>query len=136
MPNDEDSGATSSRGLAHGQLCYLQIPAKDIRKSAEFYAKVFGWQTDPEHPSFEAPGLIGQWVTDRPSVPDAGLLAWISVEHIDDALEQIRKSGGDVLEPPSPDGPRWLSTIRDPGGNAVGIAQHGPRLNQSTGRTK
>jgi len=32
-----------------------------------------------------------------------------------------------VVETPSPDGPRWLATIRDPGGNALGIVQHGPR---------
>jgi len=52
--------------LAHGQICYLQIPALDLMKSAEFYEKVFGWKIERPYPSFEAPGLIGQWIADRP----------------------------------------------------------------------
>jgi predicted enzyme related to lactoylglutathione lyase len=113
---------------AHGQLAYLQVPAMDIGQSAAFYEKIFGWRIEHPHPSFEAPGLIGQWVSDRPAAPDAGLLAWIQVDRIDDTLNLVRTNGGDVLEPPSPDGPeRWLATIRDPGGNVLGIVQHGPR---------
>ena len=29
--------------LANGKICYIEIPAVDIRRSADFYAKVFGW---------------------------------------------------------------------------------------------
>ena len=29
----------------NGKICYLEIPAQDIQKSAEFYAKAFGWKT-------------------------------------------------------------------------------------------
>jgi predicted enzyme related to lactoylglutathione lyase len=29
--------------LANGKICYLEIPAVDIQRSADFYAKVFGW---------------------------------------------------------------------------------------------
>jgi predicted enzyme related to lactoylglutathione lyase len=113
--------------LRHGQLCYLQIPALDVIKSAEFYEKIFGWHIERPHPSFEAPGLIGQWVSDRPPSSKGGLLAWISVDRIDDTLELVLANGGEIVEPPVPDGPRWLATIRDPGGNVLGIAQHGPR---------
>ncbi len=120
----ESAGVT---GFTHGQVCYLQIPARDVTKSAEFYEKVFGCKIERPYPSFEAPGLIGQWVTERAPAEGAGLLAWINVERIDDILESVRASGGQVLEPPSPDGPRWLATIRDPAGNVLGIAQHGPR---------
>ncbi len=114
-------------GPAHGQACYLQIPALDLMKSAEFYEKVFGWRIERPHPSFEAPGLIGQWVNDRPPATEAGLLVWINVDGIDGVLESVRAGGGAVLTPPSPDGPRWLATIRDPGGNVLGVVQHGPR---------
>jgi len=66
MTTVEESEDSSSLGpLAHGQLCYLQIPAPDIARSAEVYAAVFGWHTDPPGSGFEAPGLIGQWVADR-----------------------------------------------------------------------
>jgi hypothetical protein len=30
--------------LANGKICYLEIPAIDIRRSIEFYKKVFGWR--------------------------------------------------------------------------------------------
>ena len=29
--------------LANGKICYIELPAADIRRSADFYAKVFGW---------------------------------------------------------------------------------------------
>jgi len=118
---------TPEPGFPNGQLCYLQIPALDPMKSAAFYEKVFGWRIERPYPSFEAPGLIGQWSTDRPPAPEGGLLAWISVDNIDETLATVGASGGEVLAPPSADGPRWLATIRDPAGNVVGIAQHGPR---------
>jgi predicted enzyme related to lactoylglutathione lyase len=113
---------------AHGQVSYLQVPAIDVMRSAAFYERIFGWHIERPYPSFEAPGLIGQWVSDRPAAPDAGLLAWIQVDRIDDTLDLVRANGGEVLKPPSPDGPvRWLATIRDPGGNVLGIVGHGPR---------
>jgi predicted enzyme related to lactoylglutathione lyase len=54
-------------------------------------------------------------------------LIWIYVSRIDETLELVSTSGGEVIEPPSADGPRWLATIRDPAGNMLGVAQHGPR---------
>ncbi|MGH9173747.1 MAG: VOC family protein [Vicinamibacterales bacterium] len=30
--------------LANGKICYLEMPATDIRRSAVFYEKVFGWR--------------------------------------------------------------------------------------------
>jgi uncharacterized protein len=127
MTAKDESGSAPASGPAHGQVCYLQIPAAEPMQSADFYEKVFGWQIERPHPSFVAPGLIGQWVSDRPPASEAGLLAWINVDRIDAVLESVRANGGEILQPPSRDGPRWLATIRDPAGNAIGIAQHGPR---------
>src|SRR5262245_9342888 len=103
--------------LQHGQLSYLQIPALEVSRSAEFYELVFGWRIERRYPSFEAPSLIGQWVDDRPPAPDAGPLLWIHVEDIEQALRTTVDAGGEILEQPSPDGPaRILATIRDPAG--------------------
>ena len=126
MTANEEAGPAS--GLAHGQLCYLQIPALDIRASAEFYTAVFGWRTDPANSGFEAPGLIGQWVDDRAAAAVAGPLAWINVKNIDVTLTLAAAGGGKALEPPSLDGGvRWLATIADPGGNTIGLVQLGGR---------
>jgi len=32
--------------LGDGKICYIEIPASDIRRSAEFYEKVFGWRIE------------------------------------------------------------------------------------------
>lgn len=111
--------------LEHGRLSYLQIPALDVERSAAFYEAMFGWRIEHPHPSFEAPALIGQWVEDRPPASDAGPLLWIHVDDIEQALERTTRTGGDIIEPPSADGPtRILAIIRDPAGNAIGIVQH------------
>jgi predicted enzyme related to lactoylglutathione lyase len=112
-------------GLEHGEVCYLQIPARDIDASAAFYEQVFGWRIERGHASFEAPGMIGQWVDDRPPTGDSGILAWIAVDDIRAALDHVAAAGGQALEEPYRDGPsRLLSTARDPGGNTVGLVEH------------
>jgi catechol 2,3-dioxygenase-like lactoylglutathione lyase family enzyme len=59
-----------TRPLSHGQVCYLQLPAADRRRAAAFYETVFGWVTGEHYPDFTSPGLIGEWVEDRPPAPD------------------------------------------------------------------
>ncbi len=125
MTKNDDPDAAPEGGLTPGAVSYLQIPALDVTTSAGFYEAIFGWQVERNSPSFEAPGLIGQWVTDRRPALDTGMLAWINVGSIDDALELVRAHGGEIVEPPSPDGPRLLATIRDPAGNSLGLVQHG-----------
>src|ERR1700728_4928206 len=121
-PNDEAEPARAS-GIKHGQTCYLQVPALDLMNSAEFYETVFACQIERPHPSFESLGLIGQWVTDRAPAPEAGPRLWINVQNIDETVASVRTGGGEIFEPPSPDGPRWLATIRDPARNVICIVQ-------------
>jgi predicted enzyme related to lactoylglutathione lyase len=123
----QDSEATRVLGLVHGQVCYLQLPAANRERAAAFYKAVFGWQIEAHYPDFEAPGLIGQWVEDRPAARDAGPVLWIHVADMAETLEQVTQHGGEVLEPPTSDGPtRTLATIIDPEGNPIGLAGHAP----------
>jgi predicted enzyme related to lactoylglutathione lyase len=111
--------------FARGQVVYLQIPASDPEVSARFYEAVFGWKIDPPETGFEAPGMIGQWVTDRPASPAGGILVWITVDDVAASLEFAGRSGGRALEQPYDDGPeRILATIADPAGNTIGIVEH------------
>lgn len=121
----EESPNTLRNTLRHGAVCYLQIPMSDVAASSSFYEHVFGWEIEGSHPSFEAPGLLGQFVDDRPAAPDGGLLAWISVDGIDEALASVEAAGGSVVEAPSEDGTeRLLATVRDPAGNVLGLVEH------------
>ena len=124
MAVDEAEAFNQSLRPAQGQLSYLQIPALNVQRSAEFYARVFGWHIEHPHPGFDAPGLIGQWTTDRHPTRDAGLLPWLNVDSMLEAMKLVRAYRGEVLEHPTPDGPdRLLATVRDPAGNVVGLVQ-------------
>ena len=121
----EGSQTARVLNLVHGQVCYLQLPAADGARAAAFYAAVFGWDIEDHAPDFVAPGLIGQWVEDRPPAPQAGPLLWLHVADMDQTLEQVTRHGGQVIESPTPDGPdRTLATIFDPEGNPIGLAAH------------
>jgi predicted enzyme related to lactoylglutathione lyase len=121
----QDHETARVAALVHGQLCYLQLPAVDGTRAAAFYQAVFGWNIEEHAPDFEAPGLIGQWVEGRPPAQDAGPMIWLQVADMDGTLKQVTAHGGQLLEPPSPDGPdRTLATITDPEGNPIGLAAH------------
>jgi len=121
----EGSETAWALSLVPGQVCYLQLPAADGARASAFYAAVFGWDTDEHAPDFVAPGLIGQWVQGRPPAPDAGPMLWLHVSDMDETLKRVTAHGGEILEPPSPDGPeRTLATILDPEGNPIGLAGH------------
>jgi predicted enzyme related to lactoylglutathione lyase len=118
--------------FGHGRLSYVQIPALDVRVSAAFYEKVFGWNVrgdGTEHLGFtDATGdMIGAWVTSRDPSREPGVLLYIYVHGIDNALEQVTASDGEIVEAPYPEGDLWVATFRDPAGNVIGVWQQGPR---------
>ncbi|MDT7578430.1 MAG: hypothetical protein QOH17_4763, partial [Pseudonocardiales bacterium] len=95
--------------MSHGRIDYLQLPALDIATSAAFYEKVFGWKVELAYGGFEAPGMIGQWTTDRAPVADAGPLVWIRADNLYPTLEVVVDGGGRVCGRPQLDGgERWL----------------------------
>jgi len=124
--------SVDNRLARHGHVSYLEIPAVDTEQSAAFYEAVFGWyirRSDTGSPSFDdrSGDLIGRWVTGRAVSREPGLLPFIYVDGIDDIVERIAKRGGEVVEPPYPEGDLWVATFRDSAGNLLGIWQAGPR---------
>jgi hypothetical protein len=56
---------------ANGKICYIEIPATDIERSADFYKRVFGWnirQRGDGSTSFDdtTGEVSGTWVLGRP----------------------------------------------------------------------
>jgi uncharacterized glyoxalase superfamily protein PhnB/predicted enzyme related to lactoylglutathione lyase len=136
----EEWGATVSQTksrvqmLPRPRLCYLEIPAVDVHKSADFYEKVFGWNIrhrDSDHPSFDdATGDVsGAWATGQEISRAPGLLPYIWVDSIDATLAQVAAHGGAVVKEPHIDSPGgcWIATLRDPAGNVIGLYQEGAR---------
>jgi uncharacterized protein len=131
-----DQGAPAGSGVEDlvarpGGVSYLRIPARDLAQSAEFYRTVFGWRLrgSPDAPSFsDGTGhVIGHWRTDLPAAGEAGVLPYIYVTSLDDALRTAAQHGAELATEPYPEGNLWIATIRDPAGNVIGIWQAGPR---------
>ncbi|HEX5120566.1 MAG TPA: VOC family protein [Pseudonocardiaceae bacterium] len=105
-----------------GQIGYLQLPAVDIARSAAFYESVFGWSTDPATGGFTAPGMGGQWTTDRLPGTTSGPMVWICADDLYPTLDRVVAAGGTVHGRPRLDnGERWLAETDDPAGNRIGI---------------
>ena len=115
-----------------GGLSYLHIPAVDVRQSAFFYERVFGWKIrgrETNHPGFDdgTGHVSGAWVTDQAISREPGLLPYIYVDRIDDTIEQVEAQGGESVKAPYPEGNLWVATFRDPAGNVLGLWQEGAR---------
>lgn len=107
---------------AHGQLGYLQLPTRDVGRSIAFYEAVFGWTGEPEHGSFHAPGLGGQWSTDLVPAAGSGPVLWLCVDDLHPALSRVVAHGGRVHGRPRLDqGARWLAEVDDPDGTRLGL---------------
>jgi len=116
-----------------GKLSYMQIPALDVERSADFYERVFGWTTrrdgNPDHLSFQdaAGELLGAFVTRRDIAREPGILPYIYVDRFDDAIARIRANGCELAREPYREGDLWVATFRDPAGNVIGIWHMGSR---------
>ncbi|MGA2582292.1 MAG: VOC family protein [Tepidisphaeraceae bacterium] len=111
-----------------GGLSYLEIPAADARQSAAFYQDVFGWTVrgeDGDQPKFsdQTGHLIGRWVTGRAISRKPGLLPYIYVDRIEEVVERVVPNGGEIVKAPYREGNLWVSIIRDPAGNVLGVWQ-------------
>jgi uncharacterized protein len=114
--------------LRTGKICYLEIPALDVRQSAAFYHRAFGWNIrfrDTDRPSFDdtTGEVSGAWVTDRTPDPEPGILPYIMVADAAAAAEAVLAAGGDIVLPAGRYGTEVLATFLDPAGNLLGIYQ-------------
>lgn len=108
--------------VQHGEVGYLQLPARDVAVSAAFYQAVFGWTVESGQASFEAPGMIGQWTTERQPATEGGPVVWICADRLWTTLQRILAHGGWVRGNPQLDsGERWLIEVDDPAGNRIGV---------------
>lgn len=126
-------------------VVHFEMPAKDRKRVAEFYEKVFGWQMNQLSPEMgnyliaqtaetdennmvKTPGAIngGFWETQEKAPPHVV----ISVDNLEEAMKRVEKAGGKIIGGAS--GPGKIDDIpgvgrytsfEDSEGNCVGMLQ-------------
>jgi uncharacterized protein len=114
--------------FGNGKICYIQIPATNLARSADFYKSVFGWnirQRGDGHVAFDdgVGEVSGEWVIGRPPALEPGLLIYIMVDNVAATVELVVSNGGEIVQPIGADAPEITARFRDPGGNVLGIYQ-------------
>ena len=118
--------------IGNGKICYLEIPALDIQRSAEFYRAVFGWKIrkrgDGALAFDDGVGEVsGSWVLGRPPHAHIGLLIYIMVDNVESTARAVVAHGGEIVQPIGADAPEITARFRDPGGNIFGLYQEPKR---------
>jgi predicted enzyme related to lactoylglutathione lyase len=121
--------------LTNGKVCYLEIPAIDIRRSATFYEAVVGWQSRERGDGSLAfddgvGGVSGTWVTGRAPSATPGVLVYIMVDSIAATLSAVVDHGGEVVQPAGAELPEVTARFRDPAGNVLGLYEERVRADK------
>src|ERR1700730_17738965 len=108
--------------FANGKICYIEMPATDIARSADFYQRVFGWKIrkrgDGSTSFDDTVGEVsGTWVIGRPPAARPGLLFYVIVDSVQPPLDPTPAKGGECAQPIGGDGPEITARFRDPAGN-------------------
>ena len=114
--------------FGNGKICYVEIPATDIARSAEFYRRVLGWNIRRDgggRTAFDdgVGEVSGAWVVGRPPTSAPGLLVHVMVASVAKTLELVVANGGEIVQPIGADAPEITARFRDPGGNVIGLYQ-------------
>ena len=112
----------------NGKICYLELPATDIERSAAFYRALFGWQTrtrgDGALAFDDGVGQVsGTWVKGREPAGKPGLLVYIMVDDLEATVAAVKAAGGEIVQPIGVDAPELTARFRDPAGNVLGLYQ-------------
>jgi uncharacterized protein len=119
--------------MAHGKICYLEIPAITAEASAGFYRNIFGWTVrkrgDGALAFDDTGGVSGTWVKESDRTPDEQARIYIMVDDISDTLEKIEAAGGRVVTPRTDIAPGSgaFAVFADPAGAEFGLYEEPKR---------
>ena len=110
----------------HEKINYVELPAKDIPATKEFFTKVFGWTFQdygPEYSAFSDQGINGGFfksALNSSSVNGAALVVFYSKD-LEKTLHKVEQDRGVVVKPifSFPGGRRFHFT--EPSGNEFAV---------------
>src|SRR5512135_1564131 len=113
---------------ANGKICYIEMPATDIARSADFYRRVFGWNIrkrgDGATAFDDAIGEVsGAFVLGRSPAATPGFMIYVMVDNVEATIKAVVANAGEIVQPIGVDAPEITARFRDPGGNVVGLYQ-------------
>jgi uncharacterized protein len=114
--------------LANGKICYIEMPATEIARSANFYKGVFGWairkRGDGSTAFDDTTGQVsGTCVLGRPPAAKPGLLFYIMVDSVAATIDAVVAHEGEIVQPSGADTPEITARFRDPRGHVIGVYQ-------------
>ena len=132
-------------------IVHFEIPADDVLRAKDFYAKTFGWEINEFPMPAGVPQYFGVTTTDvdekhMPKTPGAingGLMKrqnagqpfmnYISVDSIDDMLKAIEANGGAVALPKTEIAPNmgWIAAFKDTENNLMGLHEVPPSMKKT-----
>ena len=115
-----------------GRMIHFEITADDPKRAAEFYKKVFGWETNDYGGPFtyilattgpkDEPGIDGAFM-DRNDSKQA-VINTVDVAKFEDAAKAVEEAGGKVhQEKTAVPGVGWFAYCTDTEGNYFGIME-------------
>jgi predicted enzyme related to lactoylglutathione lyase len=112
----------------NGKICYIEMPALDVNRSASFYKNVFDWNIRTRGDGATAfddtiGEVSGAFVLNRKPLTQVGLLVYIMVDNIQDTIEKLVANGGTIIQPVGMDAPEITARFTDPAGNIMGLYQ-------------
>lgn len=120
--------------MPDGKICYIEIPARELEVSSDFYTTVFAWKVrvrgDGNRAFDDTTGAVsGTWVVNRPPSREPGMLVYIMVDDMDVTISKLTKAGGRVVTPKTAIGPGGdsFASFLDPAGNLLGLYQEPKR---------
>ncbi len=113
----------------NGKICYIEMAATDVDRSATFYKAVFGWNIrkrgDGAIAFDDGVGEVsGSWVKGRTPATSPGLLVYIMVDDMEKTIEAVIANGGTIVQPVGMDAPEITARFSDPAGNIIGLYQN------------
>jgi len=112
----------------NGKICYLGVPALDIKISADFYSKCFGWKIRSDndgHVSFDdgVGEVSGMWVIDKKPIPEGSIIISIMVNDAEITKKLVADHGGKIIFADKMKSGEVIVHFIDPAGNVMGIYQ-------------
>lgn len=88
----------------HNKINYIEIQVKDVKKTKDFFTKVFNWEfTDygEDYTCFTNGGIDGGFYTSEKSflVKDGSPLLVLYSENLEKTQKDINNNGGDIIKP-------------------------------------